>query len=222
MIGCRTDIVKADVTQSGVLGTCTWEYDGSTKVLTIRPTNNTYGEGWQSKDQSNPSGVIPANGTVDSVFTNEYVPGTATISLIAQKTLDGRIPVDGQFSFELLEDGEVIDTVSNNAAGMVTFETLVFKTPNTYTYQIREIRGEDKSINYDSHVETVTITVTDDGKGNLTATSSQGDTILTFENETKQGSLSFSKEAEGEGTFTFEITLTDDFGRPLDGISVVE
>ena len=48
MIGCRTDIVKADVTQSGVLGTCTWEYDGSTKVLTIRPTNNTYGELWRS------------------------------------------------------------------------------------------------------------------------------------------------------------------------------
>ena len=166
---------------------------GGTKYQVYEETPS----GWQLKDQSNPSGVIPANGTVDSVFTNEYVPGTATISLIAQKTLDGRIPVDGQFSFELLEDGEVIDTVSNNAAGMVTFETLVFKTPNTYTYQIREIRGEDKSINYDSHVETVTITVTDDGKGNLTATSSQGDTIPTFENETKQGSLSFSKEAEG-------------------------
>ena len=56
----------------------------------------------------------------------------------------------------------------------------------------------------------------------MTATSSQGDTIPTFENETKQGSLSFSKEAEGDGTFTFEIILTDDYGRPLDGISVVE
>ena len=44
MIGCRTDIVKAAVTQSGILGTCVWEYDDSTKVLTIRPMNNTYGE----------------------------------------------------------------------------------------------------------------------------------------------------------------------------------
>ena len=107
---------------------------------------------------------ISANGTVDSRFTNEYVPGTATISLIAQKTLDGRIPADGQFSFELLQNGEVIETVSNNAAGMVTFDTLVFKTPDTYTYQIREVRGEDESINYDSHVETITITVEDDGQ----------------------------------------------------------
>ena len=174
------------------------------------------------KDQSSPSGSIPANGTVDARFTNEYVPGTTTISLIAQKTLDGRVPADGQFSFELLQDNKVIETVSNNAAGMVTFKTLVFKQPGTFTYQIREVRGEDEDINYDSHTETIIITVVSDGKGNLTATSSLGDTIPTFENETKQGSLSFSKEAEGDGTFTFEITLTDDFGRPLDGISIVE
>ena len=162
---------------------------GGTKYQVYEETPS----GWQLVDQSSPSGSISANDIVDTRFTNEYVPGTTTISLIVQKTLDGRVPADGQFSFELLQDDKVIETVSNNAAGMVTFKTLVFEQPGTFTYEIREVRGEDESINYDSHTETIVITVEDDGHGNLTATSSQGDTIQTFENETKQGLLSFSK-----------------------------
>ena len=184
--------------------------------------------GWQLIEQTNAAGEIPANGTADSSFTNEYVPGTATISLLAQKTLDGRSPEDGQFTFELVRtDGtepEVVETVHNNGAGMVTFQQLVFMQPGTFTYQIREVRGEDEAINYDSHVETVTITVSDDGAGNLTAVSSLGTDIPSFENETKPGTLTVSKEATGgtgDEVFTFEITLTDDYGRPLDNVSII-
>ena len=180
--------------------------------------------GWQMVEQTGAAGIIPANGVADSSFVNEYVPGTATISLIAQKTLDGRAPSDGQFTFELLQGDEVVQTVSNNAAGMVTFDQLVFKQPGTFIYKIREVRGEDASISYDSHVETITVTVEDDGHGNLTATKSIGDTVPSFENETKPGTLQVSKEAAGgtgEDVFTFEITLTDDYGRSLDDISIL-
>ena len=180
--------------------------------------------GWQLVEQTGAAGIVPANGTADSSFVNEYVPGTATISLIAQKTLDGRAPSDGQFTFELLRGDEVVQTISNNAAGMVTFDQLVFKQPGIFIYKIREVRGEDTSISYDSHVETITITVEDDGHGNLTATKSIGDTVPVFENETKPGTLQVSKEATGgtgEDVFTFEIMLTDDFGRSLDDISIL-
>ena len=99
--------------------------------------------GWQLVEQINPAGTIPANGTADSSFTNEYVPGTATITLMAKKTLDGRTPEDGQFQFELIgPDNETIQTVSNTGSGLVQFDQLVFKQPGTYEYKIREVRGE--------------------------------------------------------------------------------
>ena len=187
--------------------------------------------GWQLVDQTNPAGTIPSNNWSDSSFTNQYVPGTATISLIAKKTLDGMAPTKGQFEFELLKvdtnagTSEIVETKSNNASGMVIFEQLIFKQPGTFTYQIREVRGDDPAISYDNHTETITITVVDDGAGNLTATKSgNDDEVPSFENETKPGSLQVVKETEdgtGEEYFTFEISLTDDYGRPLDNVAIL-
>ena len=70
----------------------------------------------------------------------------------------------------------------------------------------------------------MTITVSDDGHGNLTASSSSMTTLPSFENETKPGTLTVSKEATGgtgDEVFTFEITLTDDYGRPLDNVNII-
>lgn len=38
---------------------------------------------------------------------------------------------------------------------------------HSYTYHIREVAGEDEMVEYDNHVEDVTVNVTDDGRGNL-------------------------------------------------------
>ena len=181
--------------------------------------------GWQLVSQENTAGTIPPNGTADAVFVNEYVPGTCTLTLVAQKKLDGHVPEDGQFAFELVnEDGETVQTVRNNSSGTVQFEQLVFKQPGTFTYTIREVREDDPAINYDTHTAVVTVNVEDDGYGNLTATSStEGST--TFENETKPGILTVSKQTDGAGTgeevFTFEVTLTNQYGQSLDNVSIV-
>ena len=181
--------------------------------------------GWQLIDQTNAAGTVVPNQTTDASFTNEYVPGTATFTLMAQKTLDGTLPGDGQFQFELIDsDNTVVQTVSNNAAGIVQFDQIVFRQPGTYVYQIREVRGDDPGISYDAHTEVVTITVSDDGHGNLTATSSSMTTLPSFENETKPGMLTVEKKVEGGGSdqvFTFEIELTNDKGMPLSNVHVV-
>lgn len=180
--------------------------------------------GWQLTDQTNTAGNILPNETINASFTNEYVPGTATICLLAQKTLDGRAPGADQFAFELLDENNVLQTASNNAAGMVLFDQLVFRQPGTFTYKIREVRGDDAAISYDSHTETVTITVSDDGQGNLTAVSSQGTDIPVFANETKPGALTVTKQAEGaagDEVFTFEISLTNEYGQPLDDVNII-
>ena len=181
--------------------------------------------GWQLIDQTNAAGTVVPNQTTDASFTNEYVPGTATFTLMAQKTLDGTLPGDGQFEFELIaSDNTVVQTVSNNAAGIVQFDQIVFRQPGTYVYQIREVRGDDPGISYDAHTEVVTITVSDDGHGNLTATSSSMTTLPSFENETKPGMLTVEKKVEGgssDQVFTFEIELTNDKGMPLSNVHVV-
>ena len=181
--------------------------------------------GWQLIDQTNAAGTVVPNQTTDASFTNEYVPGTATFTLMAQKTLDGMLPGDGQFEFELIDsDNTVVQTVSNNAAGIVQFDQIVFRQPGTYVYQIREVRGDDPGISYDAHTEVVTITVSDDGHGNLTAASSSMTTLPSFENETKPGMLTVEKKVQGgssDQVFTFEIELTNDRGMPLSNVHVV-
>ena len=144
---------------------------------------------------------------------------------MAQKTMDGSVPEDGAFQFELIDaENNVLATVSNNEAGIVAFEQIVFEQPGTYVYCIREVRGDDENISYDAHEEFITITVTDDGEGNLTATSSLVDTLPTFANETKPGTLTLTKQTEGSDAqeeFTFEIELTNESGQPLDSIHIV-
>ena len=181
--------------------------------------------GWQIVEQSGTTGKIPANGTAQASFTNEYVPGTATITLVAQKTLDGTAPPEGMFQFTLTdEDGEV-QTAFNTSSGIVEFEQLIFRAPGTYTYTIREVRGGDTGISYDTKTVPVTITVEDDGHGIFTATSSLNGNIPVFENKTKPGKLVVSKQIDGSGTgnesFTFEITLRNQYGQSLDGINIV-
>lgn len=63
----------------------------------------------------------------------------------------------------------------------------------TFTYAVREARPDDGSaiagVAYDGHVATMTVTVTDDGSGNLTATTpaiaqaSGGDFVNTYTTE---------------------------------------
>ena len=181
--------------------------------------------GWQLVDQLNPSGVIPANGTADASFTNEYAPGTTTVQLIATKTMDGRAPEEGAYTFRLERDGELIQETANDGTGVVMFDTLVFRQPGDFTYTITEVRGDDPGISYDPHAETVTIHVEDDGSGTLTATTTYDADGAKFVNESKPGMLTVTKRTEGGGDpeeeFTFEIRLTDALGRNLDNVPIV-
>ena len=106
---------------------------------------------------------------------------------------------------------------------MVTFRPLTFEIPGTYIYTISEVRGDDDGINYDPHTETITINVTDDGHGNLTASTDKNELPL-FENMTKPGTLTITKETNiaTDETFTFEIVLENEYGQPLDEITVLK
>ncbi|RHL26587.1 Spy0128 family protein [Collinsella sp. AF38-3AC] len=111
-------------------------------------------------------------------FTNTYSV-TPTDSVVTDqvktvKRLTGRDLAAGEFTFELLEDGVVVASGTNDANGNVTLSPIRYEAPGTHTYTLREAcpnaLGLYKGVTYDSATYTIVTTVTDNGDGTLTAT----------------------------------------------------
>lgn len=94
-------------------------------------------------------------------FTNTYTAASTGITFEAAKVLDGRELTDGEFTFELRENGKVIDTATNDADGTVAFEKVEYTEPGAHDYEIAEVKGDDSTITYDDTVFTVHVNVVD-------------------------------------------------------------
>lgn len=168
----------------------------------------------------NGDGTLSADVRKDALeFENSYEAGAAMVQLSFAKTLSGRPTAltDGEFQFQLKdEQGNVVATASNDAAGNVKFPRMAFGEAGTYTYKVSEVAGSAAGVTYDADVRTVTIKVADDGEGYLVAeTSVEGDT--TFANTYKAAPVPYgvtqdvkvSKTLTGRdlraGEFEFEL-----------------
>ena len=114
------------------------------------------------------------------VFSNTYKAEPTSIQFNGAKQLDGRDIVEGEFEFELVQDGKVIQTVKNAAvdesgAAPVSFDAIEFTEPGEFDYEIREVKGSAEGVTYDDEVFTYHVVVTDNGKGNLEAEWTAGD-----------------------------------------------
>ena len=102
----------------------------------------------------------------------------------------------------------------------------------TFTYTVREVRPADGTaiagVDYDGHVATMTVTVTDDGSGNLTATTpaiaqaSGGDFVNTYTtglDYSERAGVRLSKTLTGRameaGQFAFTVTADDETAAKL-------
>ena len=98
----------------------------------------------------------------DTVFNNyvkEVQPAKAKFELT--KVLTGRNLKDGEFSFVLKDDkGNVIQTVTNNAQGNISFENIVYDKPGIYYYTVEEVKGNEADVVYDNMVAKFQVTVT--------------------------------------------------------------
>lgn len=157
--------------------------------------------------------------TANPTFRNTYLAKETTATLEANKVLTGRELKANEFAFDLIgPDGKVVDTAKNAKDGKISFKELTFKTAGTYTYTIKEQAGALGGVKYDTKVIKATVTVTDDGKGQLHATVAYENNQNTFTNtysaDKATATLSAKKLLEGrnlkEGEFEFELTGTDD------------
>ncbi len=111
-------------------------------------------------------------------FTNTYgvaaTDSVVTDQVKTVKRLTGRDLAAGEFTFDLLEDGVVVASGTNDANGTVTLSSIRYEAPGTHTYTLREAcpnaLGLYKGVTYDSATYTVVTTVSDNGDGTLTAT----------------------------------------------------
>ena len=114
--------------------------------------------------------VASTEGASEIVFNNTYAAAPATVNLTATKVLEGADLSDGQFTFDLLNNGDVMDRATNDAKGNVAFRELTLKQAGTYTFTMREVAGDVEGMTYDTAEHTIKISVVDKGEGQLEAT----------------------------------------------------
>lgn len=223
--GARSKVFEYKVTEAGSAAGVTNDPDAVTgKTFAITLTDDGKGHLSATKD--------PAQGPAFT-FTNTYtvgeLPSSITDQISIDKELTGRDLRDGEFSFELLEGGEVIATGSNDAKGKVTFSRITYTEPGNHTYTVREVKGSAGGVTYDDQLYTVYTTISDNGDGTLSAkhqviamiTDNEAvpaeKNTITFSNKYKAAPTSVTvgavKKLEGKaleaGQFTFQLKDAD-------------
>ncbi|MFR2910217.1 MAG: Spy0128 family protein [Clostridia bacterium] len=169
-------------------------------------------------------------------FTNTYtvgeLPSSITDQIKIDKNLTGRDLKEGEFTFELLEDGQVVATGSNDASGNVTFNKIKYAEPGQHTYTVREVNNDLGGVTYDDQLYTVHTTITDNRDGTMNAKHKAFAVIdgkelapvdeITFTNKYEakgtMASIGAVKRLTGkdlkDGQFTFQ--LKDENGKVID------
>ena len=196
-------------------------YTGKTYTLTYVVKDNNDG-----KLVVENSTVKPSEGTENGVtpntmtFANSYQPGATSYQISGTKVLENtdsatmRTPADGEFTFALIDvaTGQEIDRTTN-VGNAFTFKAISYTATGSHAYQVKEVAGQDGTITYSDAVLDVTVSATDDGSGQLTATANKTAADLTFTNTytptattaTITGTKALTGRDLAEGEFSFDL-----------------
>ncbi len=172
-------------------------------------------DGWVLVESSGEQGTVRPNEEAIAAFKNKAAPDSVNVQLTASKLLNGKSPEGEAFQFELLENGEVIDTVSSSADGTILFKQISYVQEGSHTYTIRETGLDGDVYEANSESYTVTVNVTKNAEGKLEAAVTYPEGGVVFHNTTivHEGSLTVSKKVEGttvaDQDFTFQLHLTN-------------
>ena len=130
-------------------------------------------DGYTLDHATGETGEIEAEATVEAEITNVYA-ATGSICFEASKILTGRTLKADEFTFLLTDaNGETLQKKQNDADGKVLFDEIAYETADLnnspITYYISEEKGTDPYITYDEHQAEITVTLTDNLDGTITA-----------------------------------------------------
>ncbi|MBP3381440.1 MAG: hypothetical protein J6L00_02245 [Clostridia bacterium] len=144
-------------------------YDGTVYTVTVTVTDN--------GNQTITASTVINNGTAnvsDITFENAYDATDATVTLTGTKMLTGKVMQAAEFAFKLTAQTAgapmpASATATNDANGNIAFGAITYAKAGTYVYTLAEVDGGDARYDYDKSVYTVTVTVTDNSVGKLSA-----------------------------------------------------
>lgn len=199
------------ITESGNMAGVT--NDSEPKNFTVTVKDN--GDGTMTATASKIDGFV-------NTYTVQSTDYSVTTDVSIAKKLEGRALKAGEFTFQLIEGKKVVSEGINDADGNVTFKSINYTSADLgeHAYKVREVAGKAGGVNYDKSEYDVTVSVTDNHNGRLSAKASS-DGAIEFKNsyaaEPTSVSFSATKVLDGaelkDGQFSF--VLKDDEGNEL-------
>ena len=190
-------------------------------VTEVTPLPGGYSEGTHKGTQD----TIEVGKTKNVTMNNIY-KSSGEIKIKAKKALNGRPLEDKQFTFELMDEaGKVIQTVQNSSDGTVEFASISYTQADITSwdaetgtgtgskkYKVKETIETKDGYTYDETEFDITVTLTDNGAGIITAAQAPELKDLVFTNEYKaEGEIVLGARKELVGKtikadqFSFEL-----------------
>lgn len=209
------DGAEGTVTEAGATAAFTNTYGTATEGRDVSTaglfTKTLKGRDWAESD----SFQFALTGEDGAPMPEGSADGSKTVSVNAAGTKAGE-----KVAFDFGHIRYTLDDIRDAGFAEVGGKRVRAKT---FTYTVSEARPDDGSaiagVSYDGHVATMTVTVTDDGSGNLTATTpaiaqaSGGDFVNTYTTEldySARAGVRLSKTLSGRameaGQFAFTVT----------------
>lgn len=211
----RSHVFTYTITETGSAPGVT--NDTSVKTVSFKVTDNGKGELTVERvgDETKPT----------FEFTNAYsvtpVDSRVTDQIPVSKSLVGRELVEGEFLFELVENGQVVARGANDAAGNVAMSAVRYTTAGEHDYVLREVGAgtTQNGVTFDGKSIAIHTKVVDNGEGSLVVEHAfaTDDVNATFVNTYAHGTTSvvlgatkvLSGKALADGQFTFVLTAED-------------
>lgn len=211
----RSHVFTYTITETGSAPGVT--NDTSVKTVSFKVTDNGKGELTVERvgDETKPT----------FEFTNAYsvtpVDSRVTDQIPVSKSLVGRELVEGEFLFELVENGQVVARGANDAAGNVAMSAVRYTTAGEHDYVLREVGAgtTHNGVTFDGKSIAIHTRVVDNGEGSLvvehalTTDDANAAFVNTYAHSTTSVVLGATKVLSGkalaDGQFTFALTAED-------------
>ncbi|RDB59387.1 Spy0128 family protein [Slackia isoflavoniconvertens] len=211
----RSHVFTYTITETGSAPGVT--NDTSVKTVSFKVTDNGKGELTVERvgDETKPT----------FEFTNAYsvtpVDSRVTDQIPVSKSLVGRELVEGEFFFELVENGQVVARGANDAEGNVAMSAVTYTTAGKHDYVLREVGAgtTHNGVTFDDKSIAIRTRVVDNGEGSLvvehalTTDDANAAFVNTYAHSTTSVVLGATKVLSGkalaDGQFTFALTAED-------------
>lgn len=211
----RSHVFTYTITETGSAPGVT--NDTSVKTVSFKVTDNGKGELTVERvgDETKPT----------FEFTNAYsvtpVDSSVTDQIKVSKSLVGRELVEGEFLFELVENGQVVARGANDAEGNVAMSAVTYTTAGKHDYVLREVGAgtTHNGVTFDGKSIAIHTKVVDNGEGSLVVEHALAtdDANVAFVNTYAHSTTSvvlgatkvLSGKALADGQFTFALIAED-------------